>query len=203
MYPLFGYPSWDGHSYQQGQVRRLGRLDSRADGGRIHILLFMWSLTITRLVYPKMGKPSCKSLLGGSPQTGPRSSRAVCFYTSTTPRPWLFKTAKLNPSSDQNTNRVDGPWMVHRPSILRFSITGLYLFHLNKKQHHHLDQLMFNPRVSPLVCLLTLLASPKPINFCHQIIPTGLLLLQIHPLHNLQPPLNLQSNRRQSTIYLL
>jgi hypothetical protein len=40
VYPLFGYPSWYGHSYQQGQVCRLGRLDSRADGGTIPYLVF-------------------------------------------------------------------------------------------------------------------------------------------------------------------
>ena len=32
------------------------------------------SLTVIRLVDPKMGEPSRKSLLGGSSQTGPRSS---------------------------------------------------------------------------------------------------------------------------------
>ena len=33
LYPLLRYPSVDGYTHQQGQVRRSGCLDTRADGG--------------------------------------------------------------------------------------------------------------------------------------------------------------------------
>ena len=77
MYSLFRYTSWYGYSYQQSQVCRLGRLDSRADDGMIYLFFSYISLIPITLVNSKMGKPSRKSLLGGPPQTGPSSSRTV------------------------------------------------------------------------------------------------------------------------------
>ena len=46
MYPMLRYPSRDGHTHQQGQVRRFGRLDSRANGCAFICLLLRFDLIV-------------------------------------------------------------------------------------------------------------------------------------------------------------